>query len=234
MLRLARRFWQRMVDWQGRGQAAEERRTRARCRSEVTTAIRARDGMACWPARVLDVSRAGIALVVADLLEPGEVLGIEVPGDRGAAPSVVLASVAHVRPYGDGEWVHGCCFSAELSDADLGALGGSREDTPVPDLRVWERVSCNVRAAFELLDEETSVRHPARVLNISVGGIGLLADRAVAAGAVLNLNLHGADGQSERTLLACVVHVSSRPNNEWVLGCSFIREMSEADLGAFR
>ncbi len=234
MLQLARRFWQRMVDWQGRGPAAEERRARARCRSEVATAVRARDGAVCWPARALDVSHAGIALVVPDLLEPGEVLGIEVPAENGAAPSVVLASVVHARQHGEGEWVLGCCFSEELSDADLGALGGSKEDTPVPDLRLFERVSCNVRAAFQLLDEEASVLHPARVLNISVGGIGLLADRPVAAGAVLNLTLHGAEGQSERTLLACVVHVSRRPNSEWVLGCSFIRELSEADLGAFR
>jgi hypothetical protein len=232
MLQLARRFWRRMVDRQG--QAAEDRRNRARCRSEAVTTIRARDGAVCWPARVLDVSHGGVALVAPDVLEPGEVLGIEVPGDRGADPTVVLASVAHVRPRGEGEWVLGCCFSEELADTDLVALGACPGQSQAPDLRASERVPCNVRATFELLGEELPERHPAQVQDISLGGISLLADRPVAAGSLLNLELKGGDGRPERTLLACVVHVSSRTGNEWVLGCSFIRELSEADLAAFR
>jgi hypothetical protein len=232
MLQLARRLWRRMVG--GQEEAAEERRTRARCRSDLVTTVRARDGEVCWPARILDVSHGGIALVVPDVLEAGEVITIEVPADRCAAPSVVLASVTHVRPHGEGEWVLGCCFSEELSGTDLGALGVKEGETPAPDLRASERVPCSVRAAFELLGDEAPNRHPARVLNISLGGIGLVADRPIAAGALLNLELHSADGRAERTLLACVVHVSSRSSGEWVLGCSFIRELSEADLAALR
>jgi hypothetical protein len=232
MLHLARRLWWRIVDRQGHRQAADERRTRTRCRSDVETAIRARDGTIRWPARVLDVSHAGAALVVPEMLEPGEVLGIEVPDSKGAVSSVVLASVAHVRPHGDGEWVLGCCFSEELSDADLDALGGRRGQTPTPDLRASERMPCNVRASFELLGDESSGRHAARVLDLSLGGIALAADRPIPAGALLNLEMHGADAAAGRTLLACVVHVRSRADKEWVLGCSFIRELSEADLAA--
>jgi hypothetical protein len=234
VLHLARRLWRRIVDRQDHRQAAEDRRRRARCRSDLVTAIRARDGAVCWPARVLDVSPAGIALVVPGVLEPGEVLGIEVPGGAATACSVVLASVAHARPHGEGEWVLGCSFSEELSGADLGALGAREGQGSDLDLRASERMPCNVRAAFELVGDEPPDRHPARVLNLSLGGIGLLAERPVAAGALLNLELHGTDGPAHRTLLACVVHVSSRTDTEWVLGCSFIRELSEADLEALR
>ncbi len=232
MLQLARRFWRRMVDRPGPGTAIEDRRSRARCRSTAATAVRARDGAVCWPARVLDVSHSGIALVVPGVIEPGEVVGIEVPTGPGTAPSVVLASVANVRPGGEGEWVLGCCFSEELSDADLGVLRAREGETPPPDLRASERLPCNVRAAFELLGEEPPACSPARVLNVSLGGIGLVADRPITAGSLLNLQLQRADGQAGCSLLACVVHVSNRTGNEWVLGCSFIRELSDADLAA--
>ena len=34
------------------------------------------------------------------------------------------------------------------------------------------------------------------------------------------------------TILACVVHVTVRSEREHILGCNFIRELSEEDLAA--
>ena len=37
---------------------------------------------------------------------------------------------------------------------------------------------------------------------------------------------------AKRTILACVVHVTTQASGEWALGCNFIRELSEEDLKA--
>src|SRR5437764_3575974 len=123
MLQHARRFWRRLVDWQANGQAPEERRSRSRYPSDLATAVRPLDGEVRLPARVQDVSCGGVGLVVHQALEPGEVLGVEVPAAAGPSTSVVLACVVHVRPHGEGEWVLGCSFSEDLSGEDLVAFG---------------------------------------------------------------------------------------------------------------
>src|SRR5262249_57524342 len=74
-------------------------------------------------------------------------------------------------------------------------------------------------------------RWGAGVVNISANGIGLLLDRPVENGTLLSLALRSPTTHSSHTILACVVHVTSRPG-EWTVGCNFIRELSEADLKA--
>ncbi len=224
MLQGARRIWRRLVC----GKAVEDRRALARRPSDVVTAIQPPKGEARRPARVLDVSRGGVGLAVGEALEPGAVIGVEVPAGSGVSSSVALACVVHVQPHGEREWLLGCAFCQELSDDDLAAFGG-KPVSPQPELRGAERFPCNVRASFQLVGQGSG-RYSARVLNISLGGAGLLAERPVAVGALLNLELESADGGSQRTLLACVVHVATRPGNEWVLGCNFLHELPEADL----
>jgi hypothetical protein len=70
------------------------------------------------------------------------------------------------------------------------------------------------------------------VLNLSASGVGLLVDRFVDAGTLLNIDLTGRDGHTTRTILACVVHVSQQAPQEWALGCNFIRELTDEDLQA--
>jgi hypothetical protein len=228
MLEFAHRFWRRV-----RGHAGtetEDRRARRRRASGVVTAVRAKDGEVRLPARVLDVSPAGAGLAVPKALEPGAVIGVEVPGGTEQSSSVALACVVHVRPHGEGGWVLGCSFCQPLSEADYAAFG-AREAPPEPDLRGCERFPCTVRASFELVGEKGG-RREAGVLNVSLRGIGLRIGRPVPAGALLNLELESAAGGAHRTLLACVVHVTTHPDNEWILGCHFLHDLGEADLAA--
>jgi hypothetical protein len=228
MLQMARQFWRRLVSRQEDGPAVEDRRARPRHYSDVATAIRLGEGQVRLPARVLNVSPGGAGVLVGAALEPGAVIAVEVPGGTAESSSVALACVVYVRPLGEGEWVAGCSFCKELSDEDFAAFAAR----PAPletDLRSSERFSGNAEAAFELVGEESG-RYTARVLNISLGGIALVADQPIEAGALLNLELHRTDGQAPRTLLACVVHVTTRPGNEWVLGCNFLNDLPEAEL----
>ncbi len=51
-------------------------------------------------------------------------------------------------------------------------------------------------------------------------------------GALLSVELHNSAGTTERTMLACVVHVNRHEDGGWALGCNFIRSLGEEDLNA--
>ena len=70
------------------------------------------------------------------------------------------------------------------------------------------------------------------VIVFAVTGVGLLVDRAIENGALLSVELHNAAGTTERTMLACVVHVNAQSDATWALGCNFIRSLSEEELKA--
>jgi hypothetical protein len=59
-----------------------------------------------------------------------------------------------------------------------------------------------------------------------------MVDQAVENGTLLSVQLQNPTGTAQRTMLACVVHVSPRGKKQWGLGCNFIRSMSEVDLKA--
>jgi hypothetical protein len=183
-------------------------------------------------ARVGNVSRGGINLLLDRSLEPGELVSIELPGSTPENTSTVLACVVHVREQGRNEWSVGCAFSESLSDLDLEAFGARRQKPAhADDNRNWVRFACNVEASCQRIDGTQGERWDVRVVNISANGIGLLLDRPVENGTLLSLDLRSPTTHSSHTILACVVHVTSRPG-EWNVGCNFIRELSEADLKA--
>jgi hypothetical protein len=72
-------------------------------------------------------------------------------------------------------------------------------------------------------------RWSAEVLDISPNGMGLLVNRPVEVGTLLNIDLEGGTGRGITTILACVVHVTPR-DGQYSLGCNFIRELSEEEL----
>src|SRR5262245_12712294 len=59
-------------------------------------------------ARVANVSRGGINLLLDRPLQPGSMVSIELPGSTPENSSTVLACVVHLRDQGAGEWSAGC------------------------------------------------------------------------------------------------------------------------------
>jgi hypothetical protein len=181
-------------------------------------------------ARILDVSSGGVRLLVRWAFGQGDLLTLELPAGESEPAVTVLACVVHSQPAGEAEWVIGCRFSAELSDADLTALGATRSRPAIPDSRNWSRFPCSVQADYRIdPDDGDDLRRPARVLNISPGGVALLVDHDVRAGALLSADLHAPGGRTV-SILACVVHVTVQSEHERVIGCSFIQELCEDDL----
>src|SRR5262245_23826147 len=180
-------------------------------------------------ARVRDVSRGGINLVVNREFQTGELLTIELPR-ANHAKHTVLACIVRVDHVKGDAWALGCVYSRELSDEELQGFGARRERHDVADQRVWMRFSCNVRATYQQVSTFGAPTAEARVLNISATGVGLLVDELVEAGTLLSMDLKPESGSEPRTILACVVHVSAQANGQFALGCNFIRELSEEDL----
>jgi hypothetical protein len=199
---------------------------------DTRVASKSGDGEPSLPARIVDVSSGGVQLVVGRAFEPGELLTLELPARDGELSVDVLACVAHARPTGDKEWFVGCRFSAELSDADLAALGAARAKSVLPDSRTWSRFPSEATAVYQIIpDDDGGVHRTAKVLNISPGGVALLVDHDVRTGALLSAELHGPHGHAA-TILAFVVHVTVQSERERVIGCNFIRELGEEDLQA--
>src|SRR5262249_55421430 len=202
--------------------------------ADLETTLRPEGNAEAGPlaARVRNISRGGISLVVQRHFETGELLTVELPGAEPDSRYTVLACVVHVRPLPDGAWALGCTFSGELSPEDLAAFGAQRTRPAPPDQRTWDRYPVTVTASYQPLLAPEGGRQAAQVLNISTTGVGLLVQEAIEPGTLLNVDLHGPAGGHAPTLLACVVHVSARPGGEWALGCNFIRELGEPELAA--
>lgn len=213
----------------------DERRVWVRYEANVETACDPSDAEGeTLSAQIRDISRGGIKLVLKRSCEPGTMLTVGLPVVEGRSPLTVLACVVHVTPLADGEWAVGCNFARELSGEDLQAFGARKARTTPPDSRNWERFACNVKASYHAILDPASTSWPAKVLNISARGVGLLASREVRPGTLLSAELHGATRPVVLHILACVVHVTAQAADEWVLGCDFIHELNEQDLEALQ
>ena len=214
---------------------AEERRVRVRHPSEAQTTLQPVNGRepVRLSARVRNISRGGINLLVPRECQPGDMLGVDLPSPEGDSSYTVLACVIHATPGPDGDWVVGCTFAQELSDAELRAFGGQRRKSPAPeDQRTWVRFPCRVKATCQVVAAAPEVPWPAEVRNISPSGIRLRVERPVETGTLLSLDLQDTTGRVTTTMLACVVHVAEPQDGRRSLGCNFIRELSDEDLRA--
>ncbi len=187
------------------------------------------DGETGIAALISDISRGGLKVIAPRRFEPGTVLSVELPSVSGESALAVLACVVRAQPHEDKDWAMGCRFSGELSDEQLQAFGASRTRPTPPDARGWSRFPCEAKAVYQRVGERDLSPHSARVLNISVAGMALLVPEEVAIGELLSTELHGATGQTIVTILACVVHVQQTEEGR-ILGCNFIRELTDSDL----
>jgi c-di-GMP-binding flagellar brake protein YcgR len=238
MFALTKTFWRRLV---GRPSASangtvqtDDRRVWVRYPADLQTACKpagAPDSTRL-SARVRNISLGGINLLGSRAFKPGELLTVELPGADEESRCNVLACVVHCAE-DEGGWSIGCTFSRDLSDADLSSFGARRERNGVHDQRQWKRFDCSVTATYQFVAAPDGENHDAKVLNVSVNGVGLVVDRDIENGTLLSVELHNAAGTTQRTMLACVVHVTRQGVTEWALGCNFIRSLSEEDVKAF-
>jgi len=225
----------RMMAGSGGEALAEERRVGVRYPCAVQTTLQPVNGAepVRLSGRVRNISRGGISLVVPHAFESGDLIGVDLPSPDSDATYTVLACVIHATAQPGGEWVVGCTFAQELSEAELRAFGGKRRKSPAPeDQRTWVRYPCRVKATCQLVSAAPAEPWPVEVLDISPRGIGLRVERPVETGALLSLDLQDTAGRVTTSMLACVVHAAEPQDGRRALGCNFIRELTDEELRA--
>lgn len=214
--------------------AIEERRVWVRhpCRT-ATTVHNASDPqsmpVSAW---ARNVSRGGVMLVVRRRIEAGELVSIELAGD-GESRGAVLACVLQAEAAAEGEWVLNCSFAAELSLEDLQLFDVASPRAVEAEQRSLIRYSCRATAAYEVLGGSLAERGSAGVLNVSIGGIGLLTAHPICVGTLLSLQLRHVSERLVATMLASVVTARPAPEDRTILGCNFLGELSQEQLADF-
>lgn len=180
-----------------------------------------------WCVQIRDISRGGARLSVPHSLEPGAFVSVEIPGEP---PATVLACVVRATALPNGGWELGCAFSTEISDEDIQKLVGDSVKTEPTDRRSWERAVSNKEIAFQVVGADAPKWETASLVDVSAGGAALRVQQPVDLQAMVRLELRGGDWKSEAVLLGTVIRTTQLAECDWVLGCSFVRELDEAEL----
>jgi hypothetical protein len=93
-----------------------------------------------------------------------------------------------------------------------------------------ERRPCDLRPFWVVAGGGAADVPPARVRDVSLTGIGLLAPRPLKPGEGLVLRLQARDGRVSRPLPVRVMHATAGGEGAWVVGCQFVRALSPRDL----
>ena len=95
--------------------------------------------------------------------------------------------------------------------------------------RVSVRHLSGMEAMSRPLDVQDTISWGATVRDISAGGIGLMVCYPFRRGTYLAVDLLGTNG-ALRTLLTRVIHTEDLPDGTWLVGCEFVKPLTDSDL----
>jgi PilZ domain-containing protein len=174
-------------------------------------------------AKVHDLSTDGVGLILEERVEPGTLLSVELENSLKSLFRTVLARVVHVRKQADA-WLVGCTFIRGLENGEVDLFSASA------DGRAWVRTCCALDASVRAGASDNGARWLARVINISLGGIGLLSSRSAEKGQLLHLTLPSAQNGTTLKLIARVVQKGIPVDKEWPLGCEFLQQLTSEEI----
>ncbi len=180
------------------------------------------------PVTIEDLSGSGLSLRTDQAFEAGTLLHVQWPGlTEDAHYTVAVCVVRSVGP-ANGHWTHGCTFVRPLGEDDLQRLGIARQEPGAGDQRRWTRFPSDQRGYYDLVTGTQREQLPARAVDVSPSGIGLLVSQPLEVGSVLSLDVI----DRGLTLLVCVIRLEAN-YDDWRAGCSLIRTLSEEELRAW-
>jgi hypothetical protein len=109
---------------------------------------------------------------------------------------------------------------------------GSSPDSGTVERRAWVRYCTDLAATCRWPDGRREVGWPARVRDVSGGGIGLLLRHRFRPGTFLSVELQGLAGDC-RPLAVRVVHATPfNPGDGpcWLVGCILLEPLGEDEL----
>jgi len=96
--------------------------------------------------------------------------------------------------------------------------------------RAWVRHSPRQETHSYVMPMSEDERFPARVRDLSTGGVGLHLERPIDLGRFIFVELVSHTGHFSRLLLTRVVHLSEHPEGGYVLGGEFIGTLPPREL----
>lgn len=103
-------------------------------------------------------------------------------------------------------------------------------DGPSPsERRAVRRITGDTIGPVQFREPPAGQALKAKVWDISVQGIGILADCDVAPGTTLVIHACSSE-RSSPELTAHVRHTTQHPSGGWLLGCRFTRNLSMDDM----
>jgi hypothetical protein len=97
--------------------------------------------------------------------------------------------------------------------------------------RDWVRHASTVQGVYcRLFGDDRHHTFTGELQNISAQGAGLVCTFAFRTGAILELKPISSADQFPSKLLVRVKSSTARANGEWLLGCTFVRELSDEEL----
>ena len=93
------------------------------------------------------------------------------------------------------------------------------------------RFECKRRNSWRVFATTTCSSGEGAVNDISVNGISLSVDSALRPGMFLDLSLSSADGEGfSRPMLVRVRRVTPQADGSWLVGCNFVKKLTEEEL----
>jgi hypothetical protein len=106
----------------------------------------------------------------------------------------------------------------------------SKDDAPTLSRRASVRFRCDRTPTRRVFLVESYRTLAAEVYDLSLGGVGLVCERALDLGTLLFIDLLGMEVAPE--YLARVVHSTPRDGNQYLIGCEFERALTQEELDA--
>ena len=97
------------------------------------------------------------------------------------------------------------------------------------DQRTSVRKVCRIEATSRPLEVDGEICWGGTVRDISKGGLNLALCFPFRPGTYLAVDVQTAAGDT-RTLVTRVVHVHDNADGTWVLGCEFLKPLSDSDV----
>jgi hypothetical protein len=100
----------------------------------------------------------------------------------------------------------------------------------VAERRAWVRYSCGLTASCQPIAFDAEVLWPARIQDLSAGGLALLATRPFELGALLNIEIQLSNKGFLEPNLVHVVNVTADRHGGWRISCAFLHPLTEPQL----
>jgi hypothetical protein len=107
-----------------------------------------------------------------------------------------------------------------------GAQPGAAED----DRRIWFRFPSRRATYCQSAGSDVESGWPAQACDVSRGGLKLLSTRKFERGATLKIGSINESAGNPSMVIAQVRYVTPTPDGKWILGCAFLKELTEEEL----